>query len=225
MWRTGAVYDLTGNGRTALKASYSRYGLQVGIDRVTRVNPLSNSSQDCAWTDPNRDGRFQASELGACPGFASISTFYPDADGPNWPYSDEVTAGIEHQVMRDMRVGAMYYYRTNRDQLGVRNRAVPPSAYTPFTTTIPNGPNGADDGDGLQPQSGVQRAAEQHPRQRSVSRHQVPGRRVHGQQALLEQLADGGGAHLRQEHRRPQRRRHQQRSDGRRHWAGLPAAT
>jgi hypothetical protein len=44
--------------------------------------------------------------------------------------------------MRDMRVGAMYYYRTNRDQLGVRNRAVPSTAYTPFTATIPNGPNG-----------------------------------------------------------------------------------
>jgi len=143
VWRAGASYDMTGNGRTALKGSYSRYGLQVGIDRVTRVNPLSNSSQDCAWTDPNRDGKFQSSELGTCPGFASISTFYPDADGPGWPYSDEVTAGVEHQVMRDMRVGAMYYYRTNRDQLGVRNLAVPTSAYTPFNATIPGGPNGA----------------------------------------------------------------------------------
>jgi hypothetical protein len=142
VWRTGLAYDVTGSGRTAIKASYSRYGLQVGIDRVTRVNPLSNSSQDCAWSDPNRDGKFQPSELGSCPGFASISTFYPDADGPNWPFSDEVTAGVEHQVMRDMRVGAMYYYRTNRDQLAVRNRAVPTSAYIPFTASIPNGPHG-----------------------------------------------------------------------------------
>ena len=143
VWRAGASYDLMGSGKTALKGSYSRYGLQVGIDRVTRVNPLSATSQDCAWTDPNRDGRFQASELGTCPGFAAISTFYPDADGPNWPYSDEVTAGIEHQVMRDMRVGVMYYYRTNRDQLAVRNRAVPTSAYIPFTASIPSGPAGA----------------------------------------------------------------------------------
>ena len=41
VWRLGASYDLTGNGRTAVKASYSRYGLQVGIDRVTNVNPLT----------------------------------------------------------------------------------------------------------------------------------------------------------------------------------------
>jgi outer membrane receptor protein involved in Fe transport len=36
VWRLGASYDLKGNGQTALKANYSRYGLQVGIDRVTR---------------------------------------------------------------------------------------------------------------------------------------------------------------------------------------------
>ena len=30
--------------------------------------------------------------------------------------------------MKDMRVGAMFYYRTNRDQLGLRNLAVPTSA-------------------------------------------------------------------------------------------------
>jgi hypothetical protein len=36
----------------------------------------------------------------------------------------------------------MFYYRTNRDQFGERNIAVPTSAYTPFTLTIPNGPGG-----------------------------------------------------------------------------------
>ncbi|OLE84955.1 MAG: hypothetical protein AUF76_02080 [Acidobacteria bacterium 13_1_20CM_2_65_9] len=142
VWRTGAAYDVMGSGRTALKASYSRYGLQVGIDRVTRVNPLSNASQDCPWSDPNGDGRFQPSEVTTCPGFAGISTFYDSPNGPRWPSSDEVTAGIEQQVMKDMRVGVMYYYRTNRDQLGSRNRAVPSTAYAPFTVTVPNGPNG-----------------------------------------------------------------------------------
>ena len=36
----------------------------------------------------------------------------------------------------------MYYYRTNREQFGQRNMAVPTSVYTPFTLTIPNGPGG-----------------------------------------------------------------------------------
>jgi hypothetical protein len=54
-----------------------------------------------------------------------------------------VTAGVEREVMKNMRVGAMYYYRTNRNQIGVRNVAVPTSAYTPVTVNVPNGPNGA----------------------------------------------------------------------------------
>jgi hypothetical protein len=143
VWRSGAAYDLFGNGRTALKASYSRYATQVGIDRVTTVNPLATGSRTCPWTDLNGDRRFQANEVsGACSGFSGgVSTFYAPG-GVDWPYSDEVTAGFEHQVMRDMRVGVMFYYRTNRDQLGVRNTAVPSDSYTQHTINIPANPTG-----------------------------------------------------------------------------------
>jgi outer membrane receptor protein involved in Fe transport len=144
VWRAGAVFDLTGDGRTALKANYSRYALQVGIDRVTAVNPLGSGSRTCPWSDPNGDGRFQANEitLSQCGGFSGgVNTRYVDKH-IDWPYSDEVTAGIERQVGRDMRVGAMFYYRTNRDQIGSRNLAVPASVYTAHTINVPNGPGG-----------------------------------------------------------------------------------
>ncbi len=141
VWRAGASYDLTGTGRTAVKASYSRYGLQVGIDRVTVVNPLTVGSRDCVWTDPNSDRVFQPSELGTCPGFSGgLNTRY--ADGVKWPYSDEFTAGVETEVPGGIRMGAMFYYRTNRDQIGVRNVLQPTSAYTAFTFAAPNGPGG-----------------------------------------------------------------------------------
>lgn len=143
VWRLGASYDVMGNGRTALKASYSRYGLQVGIDRVTSVNPVSNGDRTCPWSDPNGDGKFQESEVNVaqCSSFSGgATTNY--ADGIRWPYSDEATAGIETQLPGAVRVGAMFYYRTNRDQYGSRNLAVPSSAYTPFTISVPNGPGG-----------------------------------------------------------------------------------
>ena len=142
VWRSGASYDPTGDGRTALKVSYSRYGLQVGIDRVQNVNPLQGDFQTCTWTDPNNDRIAQLSEISNCGGYSGITSHYGDANGPDWPYSDEVTAGVERQVMRDMRVGAMFYYRTNRKQIGTRNVAIPASAYTSTTVAVPNGPGG-----------------------------------------------------------------------------------
>jgi outer membrane receptor protein involved in Fe transport len=144
VWRSGAAYDIFGTGQTALKASYSRYALQVGIDRVTAVNPLTAGSRTCPWNDANGDGRFQESEItGPCSGFSGgLNRRY--AEDLSWPFSDEVTAGVEHQLMRDMRVGVMYYYRTNRNQFGERNLAVPTSAYTPFTLRV-NGPRGPVD--------------------------------------------------------------------------------
>jgi hypothetical protein len=143
VWRLGASYDLTGNGRTALKASYSRYGLQVGIDRVTNVNPLTVGTSDCPWTDPNGNGKYDVGEINvpACPAFSGgILTGY--APGIKWPYSDEATAGIETQLPSAVRVGAMFYYRTNRAQFGQHNTLQPGTEYTKYTVTIPNGPGG-----------------------------------------------------------------------------------
>lgn len=145
VWRAGASYDVTGNGRTAVKASYSRYGLQVGIDRVTAVNPMTNGNRTCPWTDPNGDGVFQESEVNPAQcGAFSGGVGFRYADGISWPYSDEATVGFETQLPGDVRFGTMYYYRTNRNQFANRNMAVPTSAYTPFSITVPNGPGGSN---------------------------------------------------------------------------------
>jgi hypothetical protein len=141
--RLGASYDLSGSGRTAIKASYSRYGLQVGIDRVTNVNSLTVGNANCPWSDPNGNRSYDVGEVSfaQCPGFSGgLNTF--NASGINWPYSDEVTAGIETQLPGQVRMGVMYYHRSNRDQFGQRNLGQPTSAYTPLTMTVPNGPGG-----------------------------------------------------------------------------------
>lgn len=155
VWRTGMVYDPMGDGKSAIKASYSRYGLQVGVDRVTNVNPLFAASRTCPWSDPNSLNVLTATtepSLGTvlgeintaqCTAFPGLRVHYADTtNGPNWPYSDEITAGVEHQVIADMRVGVMYYHRTNRNQIGVVNAAVTPNMYVPVTINVPNGPNG-----------------------------------------------------------------------------------
>jgi hypothetical protein len=144
VWRTGLAYDLTGEGRTALKASYSRYAQQVGLNRVQDVHPFSFTSGTVPWTDLNGDRVPQMNELDFTrfSGFPGLNRRYADADGPDWPYSDEITAGVEHELLRDVRVAVMYYHRANRRLVGTRNAAVPPSAYTRQTVGVPGPPAG-----------------------------------------------------------------------------------
>jgi hypothetical protein len=140
VWRTGVVFDLFGTGRTALKGNVSRYAHQVGIGLVTTVHPFTLDSANIAWTDHNRNNLPDPGELGAFEGFAGAATTrHAGPKGPAWGYSDEFTAGVEHQLIRDLRVGVMYYHRTNRNNTGTRNAAVPSSAYTPVTVPNPLG--------------------------------------------------------------------------------------
>ena len=138
VWRTGAVFDLRGNGLTALKGNYSRYAHQVGAAAVVNsVHPFGFSSANIAWNDRNRNEWPDPGELGTFEGFTGgASTRYPDANGTKWGYSDEITTGVEHQLMRDLRLGVMYYRRTNRNNVTRFNAAVPTSAYRPIE--IPN---------------------------------------------------------------------------------------
>ena len=142
VWRGGFVYDVSGNGKTAVKGNFSRYGNNVGINRVTLVHPFTLSNGTRSWTDRNGDRIPQESELGAFSGFAGVANRYADANGPNWPYSNEITLGIERQVYKDVRIGVMGYRRSNRGVIGFRNARVPSSAYSPVTLTLPSGAQG-----------------------------------------------------------------------------------
>ena len=211
VWRTGLVFDPTADGKTAVKANYSRYGLQVGIDRVLNVNPLQSDSQKCTWTDPSGDGVAQPSEITGCGGYTGLTSHYANTtSGPRWPYSDEVSAGIERQLMKDMRVTVMYYHRTNRDQIGVRNVAAPPSAYTAVTISVPNGPTGTI----AQPVPTTATLYNLNSAFLGLQNNVVDnqpyldttynGLEILGQQADVSSLADGDGHQFREEHRRSQ---------------------
>jgi hypothetical protein len=109
---------------------------------VTDIHPLGLSSGTRQWRDANEDLYPQESELGAFSGFPEANSRYADEDGPDWPYSDEIVVGIEHEVLSGVRVGAMYYHRTNRSDVAGRNAIVPSNAYTPHTIEVPAPPAG-----------------------------------------------------------------------------------
>ena len=134
--RVSATYDVFGNGKTSVHASYSLY-YQT---KITLANSLSGlgalqltwgnnlSSGACSttagascWTDANRDGIVQANELVGTP-TASNSRFDittgkltpagnsvdPDA---KLARTIEFITGVQHELMPNLAVGVDYVYR------------------------------------------------------------------------------------------------------------------
>ena len=67
--RLGFTYDLTGNGKTVVKANYALYWWNPGTTSIdSLVNPNSPDwYRRYNWTDTNNDGVWQNGEQGASP--------------------------------------------------------------------------------------------------------------------------------------------------------------
>jgi carboxypeptidase family protein len=132
--RVSMVYDLRGNGKTALKFSANRYKERMTETYLTRINPIGNTSDTRPWTDLNRDLIPQLNELGASTGF-NIGTTNRYAADLKWPTTNELDFEVEQELPGKVVVGAGYFYRAYRDQIGQKNELVPTSSYIPLTVT------------------------------------------------------------------------------------------
>jgi hypothetical protein len=140
------VYDVKGDGRTALKFSANQYPQQQ-VALADRVNPVGTTSDTRAWTvcaagqkvgcDLNGDKEPQLNEFGASSGFNAGTTNRFD---PNLkqPYDLEVSAGFEQQLPANMVFSANYFFRGYRNQIAATNLAVPSSTYIPVSVTEVN---------------------------------------------------------------------------------------
>jgi len=134
--RLGIVYDLFGNGRTALRASASKYLESEGVGLADRVNPMYLASDRRSWTDRNSDRTAQFDEIGPSTGFTGGSGLRIDP-GITRPYNWEYSAGIQQQVASGFSLSTAYYRRNIRNIYGTKNLLVPPAAYSPVTITDP----------------------------------------------------------------------------------------
>jgi hypothetical protein len=122
--RFGAVYDLFGNAKTALKFGLNKYNESRTTFFANRYNPLALSSASLTWTDSNGDDTAQG-ELGCvyltagCEiNFALLPSTFGRAQlnrvDPDFKrvYNVETTAGIQHEVLPRVSVAANWYRRT-----------------------------------------------------------------------------------------------------------------
>jgi hypothetical protein len=145
--RFSLVYDLTGDGRTALKFAANRYITPVGKSVIERVNPINLVNDTRTWTacrpgqtsacDLNGDRLPQINELGPSSGYPlGVRNRY--AEDTDWPWSRELSAEVQRQFPGNLLLTAGYTRREKLGQLGSRNVAVPESSYTPMTVTEVN---------------------------------------------------------------------------------------
>ena len=151
--RAGVSYDLTGTGRTAVKASFGGYSDDETEFFLQRFGPLAYAVTTWRWRDLNGNKRYDPGEVILDPNggdFLSVTGGNQAPSSFKLPYSYEATAALEHQLNSSMAVRALYVYTTTKNELEMINPLRPYSAFNiPIVRQDP-GPDGvsgtADDG-------------------------------------------------------------------------------
>jgi hypothetical protein len=145
--RLGVAYDLFGNGKTALKATVSRYILPYTLAVTRLLNPFNTTVNNTTrpWQDLNGDGIPQVQELGPLSnnafGQVSVATRYDDPTirgfgtrRNNWEYSASVT----QEIMPRLSVDVGYYRRVQGNFTTTDNLDVAPTDFEPYCVTSPS---------------------------------------------------------------------------------------
>lgn len=143
--RFSFIYDMFGDGRTAIKGSANVYheGLASGYPQL--INPYGTASNSVAWNDADRDGIPRPNEIAY--NFATRTT----SNGTGWafnsnnfydpdlkrPYSVEFSLGFQRELPGGFLASATYFRRDQWRTLGAENIALNESHYDPITVTLP----------------------------------------------------------------------------------------
>jgi hypothetical protein len=147
--RFGAVYDLFGNQKTALKVSVGKFMQQGTTGFSNSYNPLALTSANVSWTDLNNDGvpqgdrgctyltpgcEINLAQLPAGFGVANIATFAPDIKRM---YNIEESVSIQHELFTGVSVTGGWFHRDFKNLRRRTNTLQTFADYSPFTLFSP----------------------------------------------------------------------------------------
>ena len=140
--RISVVYDVFGDTKTALKASYGRFSDSTSF----RVAQLGNPNSRPVTTQYTWDGTLPIthelianSNIERISGSANPAEVAPDLTNQ---YTDEYTVGIEHELFRDFAVNANFVRKIGHNVWDRIDQAHPTLTYRPVQA-VDRGPDGA----------------------------------------------------------------------------------
>jgi hypothetical protein len=161
--RMGAVYDLFGNGKTAVKTTFGRYLDPAGSGGIYAAahNPITRlvTTTNRAWTDTNRNFApdcdlrnpiaqdFSASGGDVCGPFSNrnfatsvVDTTYDTALLDGWgvrPRNWDLWLSLQHELLPRVSVEGSWVWRTWGNRTVTDNRAVSAADFDSFCVTTP----------------------------------------------------------------------------------------
>lgn len=151
--RAAVAWDVTGRGKTVMKATYGRFNTEAAI--AANYNQYTTFQTVYRWSDPNRNGRYDPGEVNLDtngPDFISTTSAANNKINADLRLShvNEATASLEHELAPNLAVRGLYVLKHLGSDYSTINVLRPYSAFNiPITRTDP-GPDGllatADDG-------------------------------------------------------------------------------
>ncbi|MBI4473178.1 MAG: hypothetical protein HY646_10945, partial [Acidobacteria bacterium] len=141
--RIAFVWDIFGNTKTALKASYGRFGENIGVS----IASAGNANQTAITRRYRWDGRpvsqITPEYVATLTPLSQTGQAIPVAVDPNLTnqYTDEYSFGLDHQLVTDLGLHVNFVRKLRYNWWDTFNRAQPTSGYAPVNR-VDLGPDG-----------------------------------------------------------------------------------
>jgi hypothetical protein len=139
--RAGIIYDITGEGKHALKVAYGRYHHVISTGFIGAANQNGGSFRNHVWNDTNGDTFFQPNEVGEFLSQAGGNTNRVDPDLKQ-PKTDEFIVGIENELPHQTRLSVNFGYRKKTDLIALINTGAPDDTAWVSVPALDPGPDG-----------------------------------------------------------------------------------
>jgi hypothetical protein len=136
--RLSATYDLFGDAKTAIKASYNKYMVNWAAGFAQRYNPMTFSNDQRSWRDLNGDDIAQDNEIGPSnnASFGVAQTRFPASDLSR-EYNIEWSIGVQRELVPGVSVLAAWYDRRYKNTEKSLNQLLTLDDYVAFTAASP----------------------------------------------------------------------------------------